>query len=43
MFGFFFLKKLYGYYTVANRTDFSAYVQIFQNVCILKIFSYFCL
>ncbi len=41
IFGFFFLKRLYGYYNVANHADLSTYVQIFDNVRIFKIFSYF--
>ncbi len=42
--GFPFLKRLHGYYSVANHVDLSAHVQIFENaVSILKIFFYFCL
>ncbi len=43
---FFFLKKLNGYYSVANHADLSTRVRIFENVQIcadFKDFSYFCL
>ncbi len=43
VFSLFLLKRLYGYYSVANCADLSAHVQIFENVWIFKMFSYFCL
>ncbi len=42
-FSFFVLKRLYGYYSVANCANLSAHALIFVNVPIFKIFSYFCL
>ncbi len=38
IFSVFFLKRLYGYYSVANSADLSAHVQIFKNVQICADF-----